>query len=86
MIKYHKPQNVIEIDLHDLEECGFDFTELWDLLWMQGIGDEAALMPDGLMVHFGGGHVVTDESKDDEREARRAARERFKALVEKALS
>jgi len=86
MITYHKEKKVLELDLIDLEHCGFDVGELIVELLTLGIEDPGAGWPTAMIVNFAGGCIMESTDYESVREARRQARADFAVLRARLLS
>ena len=67
-MKYIPELNLIEMDLMDLEHCGFEHDRYEGELFLNGIDNEAAKWPVMMAVNFSGGAAImvgTDEANLD---------------------
>lgn len=85
-MKYLRDQGLVEMDLVDLEHCGFDHGNFDFELQSQGIDDIAARWPMALIINFRGGHIVTAETCEETKASRSKAGEAFEMLLAKLLS
>ena len=78
---FHKDSGILEMNLVDLEHCGFDYEEfVWELR-TRGITDPDALNPIALIVNFAGGARVTPTTKQETIKKMEEANKKFRILI-----
>ena len=77
MIRYDPELGLVQMDLGDLEHCGFDHTAFDGELFLVGIEEPAARWPLALIVNFAGGHVVGPATDAAVMQQRRGAQATF---------
>ena len=82
MIRFDPELGLVQMDLGDLEHCGFDHTAFDGELFLVDIKEPAARWPLALIVNFAGGHVVGPATDAAVMQQRRVARGDFRTLVD----
>ncbi|MBI5564850.1 MAG: hypothetical protein HY870_08145 [Chloroflexi bacterium] len=77
MIRYDPELGLVQMDLGDLEHCGFDHTAFDGELFLIGIEEPDARWPLALIVNFAGGHVVGPATDAAVMQQRRGAQATF---------
>lgn len=81
MMKYHKKSRIMEMELYDLEHCGFDYEEYLKELFLHGFDDEDAENPTALIVNFAGGSVIINDTTQKELAEIKSKTKEFKEMV-----